>query len=101
MIITQGEGSANPTEPHHTPSPQEHHSPEHDSLPPSHQTIISKLIPQAPTKTLTLRRLTKRAIRIAQSKAILPDVDEPASLLRDDRQGEAFPTVSSLDAGHD
>nr|GEV97094.1 ribonuclease H-like domain-containing protein [Tanacetum cinerariifolium] len=27
--------------------------------------------------------------------------DEPASLLRDDRQGEAFPTVSSLDAGHD
>nr|GEY87458.1 hypothetical protein [Tanacetum cinerariifolium] len=27
--------------------------------------------------------------------------NEPASLLRDDRQGEAFPTVSSLDAGHD
>nr|GFA70322.1 hypothetical protein [Tanacetum cinerariifolium] len=27
--------------------------------------------------------------------------DEHASLLRDDSQGEAFPTVSSLDAGHD
>nr|GEV75534.1 uncharacterized mitochondrial protein AtMg00810-like [Tanacetum cinerariifolium] len=27
--------------------------------------------------------------------------NKPASLLRDDRQGEAFPTVSSLDAGHD
>nr|GEU63851.1 hypothetical protein [Tanacetum cinerariifolium] len=27
--------------------------------------------------------------------------NEPASLLIDDRQGEAFPTVSSLDAGHD
>nr|GEW92017.1 reverse transcriptase domain-containing protein [Tanacetum cinerariifolium] len=26
---------------------------------------------------------------------------DSASLLRDDRQGEAFPTVSSLDAGHD
>nr|GEV89095.1 hypothetical protein [Tanacetum cinerariifolium] len=27
--------------------------------------------------------------------------NEPASLLRDDKQGEAFPTVSSLDAGQD
>nr|GFB63191.1 hypothetical protein [Tanacetum cinerariifolium] len=44
---------------------------------------------------------TKRAIRIAQSKAFSPDADEPASLSRDDRQGEAFPTVSSLDAGQD
>nr|GFC61805.1 hypothetical protein [Tanacetum cinerariifolium] len=33
---------------------------------------------------------------IAQSKALLPDADEPASLSRDDRHGEAFPTVSSL-----
>nr|GEV94377.1 poly [ADP-ribose] polymerase 1 [Tanacetum cinerariifolium] len=47
------------------------------------------------------RRLTKRAIRIAQSKALSPDADEPASLSRDDRHGEAFPTVSSLDAGQD
>nr|GEY93779.1 hypothetical protein [Tanacetum cinerariifolium] len=42
-------------------------------------------------------RYTRRAIRIAQSKALSHAADEPASLLRDDRQGEAFPTVSSLD----
>nr|GEV45915.1 putative ribonuclease H-like domain-containing protein [Tanacetum cinerariifolium] len=104
MIVIQGEGSAHPTEPHHTPSPQEHHSLQHDSPPFSHQTFIPEPIPhdlQAHTKTLTPRRLTRRAIRIAQSKALLPDADEPASLLRDDRHGEAFPIVSSLDAGQD
>nr|GFA64310.1 hypothetical protein [Tanacetum cinerariifolium] len=110
MIVTQGEGLANPTEPHHTPSPQKHQSPQsdhsrqHDSPPLSHQTIIHELIPHAlhaPTKTLTPRRLTKRAIRIAQSKALSPDTDDPASLSRDDRHVEAFHTVSSLDAGQD
>nr|GEV10435.1 hypothetical protein [Tanacetum cinerariifolium] len=94
-----GEGSANPTEPHHTPLPQEHHSPQHDSPPLSHQTIISEPISHAPTETLTPRRFTIRAIRIAQSKALSPDVDEPTSLSRDDRHEEAFPTVSSLNAG--
>nr|GEU42030.1 hypothetical protein [Tanacetum cinerariifolium] len=104
MIVTQGEGLANPTEPHHTPSPQEHHLPQHDSPPLSHQPIIPEPIShdlQAPIETLTPRRLTKRAIRIAQSKALSSDADEPASISRDDRQGEAFPTVSSLDAGQD
>nr|GEW04834.1 reverse transcriptase domain-containing protein [Tanacetum cinerariifolium] len=57
-----GEGSAIPTELHHTPSPQEHHSPQHDSPPPG---------------------------------------DEHVSFSRDDRQGEAFLTVSSLDARQD
>nr|GEW68677.1 retrotransposon protein, putative, Ty1-copia subclass [Tanacetum cinerariifolium] len=108
MIVTQGEGLANPTEPHHTPSPQEHQAPQfayssqHDSLPLSHQTIILEPIShdlQAHTETLTPRRLTKRPIWIVQSKALSPDANEPASLLRDDRHGEAFPTVSSLDAG--
>nr|GEV84267.1 ribonuclease H-like domain-containing protein [Tanacetum cinerariifolium] len=47
------------------------------------------------------RRYTRRAIQIAQSKALSPATDESASLLRDDRQGEDFPTVSSLDAGQD
>nr|GEV19278.1 hypothetical protein [Tanacetum cinerariifolium] len=93
------EGFTNPTEPHHTPSLQEHHSPQHDSPPPSNQTIISEPIPQAPTETLTPRRYTRRAIQIAQSKALSPAADEPVSLSRDDRQGEAFPTVFSLDAG--
>nr|GEV11802.1 hypothetical protein [Tanacetum cinerariifolium] len=104
MIVTQGKGSANPTEPHHTPSPQEHHSPQHASPPLSHQPIIPEPIHhdlQAPTETLTPSRLTKRAIRIAQSKALSPDADEHASLLRDYSQGEAFLTVSSLDARQD
>nr|GEX47881.1 putative reverse transcriptase domain-containing protein [Tanacetum cinerariifolium] len=91
-------------------SPQEHQSPksayppQHDSPPLSHQTIIPKPIPhdlQAPTETLTPRRLTKRAIRIAQSKALSPAADEPASISRDDRHREAFPTIFSLDAGQD
>nr|GEV45390.1 ribonuclease H-like domain-containing protein [Tanacetum cinerariifolium] len=104
MIVTQGEGFANPTEPHHTPSPQEQYSPQHDSPPLSHQPIIPEPIPhdpQAPTETLTLRRLTRRAIRIAQSKALSPDSDEPASLSRDDRQGEAFPTGSMQQRLHE
>nr|GEU44900.1 hypothetical protein [Tanacetum cinerariifolium] len=40
---------------------------------------------------------TRRAKRIAQSKALSPATDETASLSRDDRQREAFLTVSSLD----
>nr|GEV89553.1 hypothetical protein [Tanacetum cinerariifolium] len=47
------------------------------------------------------QKYTRRAKRIAQSKALSPVVDEPASLLRDDRQREAFPTVSILDARQD
>nr|GEY33931.1 putative ribonuclease H-like domain-containing protein [Tanacetum cinerariifolium] len=46
-------------------------------------------------------RYTRRATWIAQSKALLPAANEPASLLRDDRQGEAFLTVFGLDAGHE
>nr|GEZ13202.1 hypothetical protein [Tanacetum cinerariifolium] len=63
--------------------------------------FFSEPLPQAPTKTLTHRKYTRRAIRIAQSKALSPTVDEPASFSRDDKQGEAFPTVSSLDVGQD
>nr|GEV33337.1 hypothetical protein [Tanacetum cinerariifolium] len=85
--------------PQHTPLPQEHHSPQHDSPPPSHQTITSEQLPQAPTETPTLWKYTRRAIRITQSKALLLAVDELVSLSIYDRQREAFPTVSSLDAG--
>nr|GEZ32698.1 retrovirus-related Pol polyprotein from transposon TNT 1-94 [Tanacetum cinerariifolium] len=103
--IDLGEGSAIPTEPHHTPSYQEQHSPYHDPSSPSHPTTSTEPIPQTPTKTPTatptLRRYTRRAIRIAHSKALSPAADEPVSLLRDDRQGEAFPTISSLDARQD
>nr|GEZ46697.1 synaptobrevin, longin-like domain protein [Tanacetum cinerariifolium] len=54
-----------------------------------------------PTEPITLRKYTRRAKRIAQSKALSPVVDEPSSLLRDDRKREAFSTVSSLDARQD
>nr|GEZ25896.1 hypothetical protein [Tanacetum cinerariifolium] len=47
------------------------------------------------------RQYSRRATRIAQSKALSPATDEPTSLLRDDSEGEAFPTVTSLDAGQD
>nr|GEY73087.1 hypothetical protein [Tanacetum cinerariifolium] len=90
---------------HHTPSPQEQHSPHHDPSSPSHPTTTSEPIPktptETPTKTPTLRQYSRRATQIAQSKALFPTTDEPASLLRNDSQREAFHTVSSLDAGHD
>nr|GFA52966.1 hypothetical protein [Tanacetum cinerariifolium] len=73
-----GEGSATPTELHHTPSPQEQHSLHHDPSSPSHPTATTKPIPQTstepPTETSTLRRYTRR---------------------------EAFPTVFGLDAGQE
>nr|GEW93810.1 ribonuclease H-like domain-containing protein [Tanacetum cinerariifolium] len=70
-----GEGSGTPTEPHHTPSPQAQQSPHHDPSSPLHPTTTTKLIPTAtPTEFPTLR---------------------------DDSQGEAFPTVFGLDAGQD
>nr|GEV64961.1 hypothetical protein [Tanacetum cinerariifolium] len=96
-----GEGSANPTEPHHIPSPQEQHLPHNDSSPPSHPTTTSEQFLQAPTEPLTHRQYTRRAILIVQSKALSPVADEPVSLSRDDRQGEAFLTISSLDATQD
>nr|GEY90255.1 hypothetical protein [Tanacetum cinerariifolium] len=78
-----GEGSGTQTEPHHTPSlkakqtsPTTHSSP---TLPP---------VTTAPIPTVTLsdtphlRQYTRRA-RIAQSLALLPVADEPASPLRD------------------
>nr|GEU65562.1 hypothetical protein [Tanacetum cinerariifolium] len=46
----------------------------------------------------TLRQYSRRATRIAQSKALPTAADELASLFRDDNQGEAFPTISGLEA---
>ncbi|GJT39058.1 hypothetical protein Tco_0938923, partial [Tanacetum coccineum] len=109
MIVPQGEGPVNPTEPHHTHSPQPESPPqiEHTIPTVSQETIPQQTLtsqPQTtniPSQTPTHRRLTKRDIRIAQSRVPTPGADEPASLLRDDRHGEAFPTATSLDAGHD
>nr|GEV13604.1 ribonuclease H-like domain-containing protein [Tanacetum cinerariifolium] len=85
-----GEGSAIPTEPHHTPSPQEHHSPQHDSPPLSHLTITSEQISQAPTEPHTHRQYTRRATRIAQSKAL--------SLATSALPYESSPRVTSFNA---
>nr|GEX33568.1 hypothetical protein [Tanacetum cinerariifolium] len=48
-----------------------------------------------------IRQYSRRATWIAQSKALPIAADKPASLLRDDSQREAFPTVTGLDAGQD
>nr|GFD33693.1 hypothetical protein [Tanacetum cinerariifolium] len=53
-----------------------------------------------PTDIPTLRQYSRRA-RIAQSSALLTAADEPASSLGDDSQGEAFPTISGLEAKQD
>nr|GEV78325.1 hypothetical protein [Tanacetum cinerariifolium] len=53
-----------------------------------------------PSDTPTLRQYTRRA-RIAQSSALLPVVDEPASSLIDVSEGEACPTDSSFGADQD
>ncbi|GKA60426.1 hypothetical protein Tco_0759833 [Tanacetum coccineum] len=119
IAIAIGEGLVIPTEPYHTPSPQQEiqHADEQPIPSPLQETTtqtsqtpqVTQTPPQTslpqtsqlPSITHTPRRLTKSAIRIAQSKALSLEADEPTSLPRDVRHGEAFPTVSSLDAGQD
>nr|GEV24485.1 hypothetical protein [Tanacetum cinerariifolium] len=102
MLVTQGEGSGTPTEPHHTPSPQIQQSPLYDLSSSSHPTASTEPIPATtPTEIPTLRQYSRRATRISQSKALPTAADEPASLLRDDSQEEAFSTVFGLDARQD
>nr|GEV13969.1 hypothetical protein [Tanacetum cinerariifolium] len=97
-----GKGSGTPTEPHHTPSPEAQQSLHHDLSSSLRPTKTTETIPiETPTEIPTLRQYSRRATRIAQSKALLTAADEPASLLRDESQGEAFPTVSGLEAGQD
>nr|GEW69309.1 putative ribonuclease H-like domain-containing protein [Tanacetum cinerariifolium] len=77
-------------------------SPHHDLSSSLHPTVTTETIPiETPIEIPTLRRYSRRATRIAQSKALPTAADEPASLLRDDSHGEAFPTVSGLEAGQD
>nr|GFA12407.1 hypothetical protein [Tanacetum cinerariifolium] len=77
-------------------------SPHHDTSSSSHQTASTETIPTTiPIEIPTLRQYSRRATRIAQSKALPTTADKPASLLRDVSQGEAFPTITSLDARQD
>nr|GEV51714.1 hypothetical protein [Tanacetum cinerariifolium] len=74
-------------------------SPHNDSSSSSHPTATTETIPTStPTEIPTLRQYSRRDTWIAQSKALPTAADEPASLLRDDSQGEAFPTVSGLES---
>nr|GEU31102.1 hypothetical protein [Tanacetum cinerariifolium] len=101
MLVTQGEDSGTPTEPHHTPSPEAQESPQHDLSSSIHPPATTQTIPTViPTDIPTLRKYSRRA-RIAQSSTLPTAANEPASLLRDDSQGEAFPTVSGLETRQD
>nr|GFD13064.1 hypothetical protein [Tanacetum cinerariifolium] len=87
MLVTQGEGSGTPTKSHHTPFPKAQQSLHHDLSSSLHPSETTKIIPTStPTEIPTLRQYSRRATRIAQSKALPTAADEPASLLRDDRE---------------
>nr|GEX60846.1 hypothetical protein [Tanacetum cinerariifolium] len=102
MLVTQGEGLGTPTEPHHTPSPEAQQSPHPDLSSSLHPTKKTETSPtETPTEIPILRQYFKRATWITQFKALPTAADKPASLFRDDSQGEAFPTVSGLEAGQD
>nr|GFC26754.1 hypothetical protein [Tanacetum cinerariifolium] len=99
MLIQQGNGSGTPTEPHQTPS--------QEAQPSSPTHIPTSSIPTViPIPTITqseptpLRHYTRR-VRIAQSSALLPVADEPASPVRDISKGEACPTDSGFIADQD
>nr|GEX14750.1 hypothetical protein [Tanacetum cinerariifolium] len=84
MLVHQGEGLGTPTEPHHTPSPEEQPSPQHDLSSSIHPPVTPATIPTViPTKIPTLRQYSRRA-RIAQSSALPTAADEHASPLGDD-----------------
>nr|GFA68824.1 hypothetical protein [Tanacetum cinerariifolium] len=101
MLVTMGERSGTLTEPQHTPSLEaQQTSPTANSspTPPPITTItISTVIP---SDTPQLRQYTRRA-RIAQSLALPPIADEPASPIGDDSQSEACPTDFGLEAEQD
>nr|GEU44230.1 hypothetical protein [Tanacetum cinerariifolium] len=101
MLVPQGEGSGTQIEPHHTPYPE--------GLLTSHTTYSSPTLPPVPTaliptvtpsETTPIKQYTRRA-RIAQSSALPPIADEPASPLRDVSQGEACPTDFGFTADQD
>nr|GEU43000.1 putative reverse transcriptase, RNA-dependent DNA polymerase [Tanacetum cinerariifolium] len=83
MLVPQGEGSGTPTEPHYTPSPEAHPTSHTTHSLPTLRHVTTASIPTViPSETTPIRQYTRRA-RIAQSSALLPVADEPASPLRD------------------
>nr|GEZ06783.1 hypothetical protein [Tanacetum cinerariifolium] len=77
MLVSQGEGSGTPTEPHHTPSSvaltHSHTTQPTSLLPPVSTTSIPTV---TPTETTPIWQYTSR-VRIAQSSALPPVADEP------------------------
>nr|GEX59654.1 ribonuclease H-like domain-containing protein [Tanacetum cinerariifolium] len=101
LLFKRDECSGTPTEPHYTPSPEAQQTSSTTPSSPTLPSVTTALIPTVtPSDTPTLKQYTRRA-RIAQSSALLPVVDEPASPLRDVSEGEACPTDSSFEADHD
>nr|GEW78108.1 hypothetical protein [Tanacetum cinerariifolium] len=101
MLVTMGEGSGTPTEPHHTPSPEAPQSLPTATSSPTLLPVTSESFPTViPTETLPLRQYTRRA-RIAQSSALPTAADKPASPFGDGSQGEACLTVSGLEVEQD
>nr|GEU97276.1 hypothetical protein [Tanacetum cinerariifolium] len=101
MLVPHGEGSGTPTEPHHTPSPEAQQTSHTTHSSPTLPPVTTALIPiVTPSETTLLRQYTRRA-RIAQSSALPPVADEPASPLRDVSEGEACPTDSGFGADQD
>nr|GEW10348.1 hypothetical protein [Tanacetum cinerariifolium] len=96
-----GEGSGTPTEPHHIPSPEAQHTSYTTHSSPTLPPITTALIPTVtPFDTPTLRQYTRRA-SIAQSLALPPVANKPASPLRDVIEGKACPTDSGFGADQD
>nr|GEV46919.1 hypothetical protein [Tanacetum cinerariifolium] len=79
ILVTMGEGSGTPTEPHHTPSPEAQQTSPTTHSSPLLPPVTTKPLPTVtPSDTPQLRHYTRRA-RIAQSSALLTAADEPAS----------------------
>nr|GFC85367.1 hypothetical protein [Tanacetum cinerariifolium] len=89
------EGLGTPTEPHHIPSPVAQTpsltTQPTSSLPPVSTTFIPTV---TPTETTPIWQYTRRA-RIAQSSALPPVADEPASPVRDVNRDRATIAKSS------
>nr|GFD53642.1 hypothetical protein [Tanacetum cinerariifolium] len=86
--------------PHHTPSPEATSSQHTTSSIPLPSIPTALIPPVTQTNTTPIIHYTRRA-RIAQSSAFPTVADEPASLVRDDSQGEACPTDSGFIADQD
>nr|GEZ48022.1 hypothetical protein [Tanacetum cinerariifolium] len=101
MLVPHGEGSGTPTEPHHIPSPEAHQTSHTTHSSPTLSPVTTASISTVTlSETTPLRQYTRRA-RIAQSSALSPVANEPASPLRDVSNGEACLTASGFGADQD